>query len=193
VYEGPNDKAATYLSMIRKRATRFFGSTTGLTGTGVTTHKQEYKKFGTEFTPTGVLEFDESKNVITTSKENIKIDFSKFDINVGVPIPKITGAVTALRTAKPAIDYTNLYITNKDVLKFMTYEQFALELWNEYDYELFWEGSRLFDYYRKRRLNTLPTLTTKVTTGRIQPYHYLLPFPANEMSTNTKLVQNPGY
>lgn len=189
INNGPTDSAAMYLSQIRQRATRFFGTATGLSSP---TYKPNYLKFEPQFTPAGILEFEESTDVISTTKQNIKINFATVDFTKGVPMPKVTGAIVNLRTRKPT-DNSNLYITNKATLQSLSYDAFSTELWNEYDYELLWEGTRLFDFFRKRKLETMGTLTSKVQNGRPFSYNYLLPFPANEIVVNKNLIQNPGY
>ncbi|WP_026903277.1 RagB/SusD family nutrient uptake outer membrane protein [Pedobacter glucosidilyticus] len=192
VNQGPTDSAAMYLSMVRKRGSTFFGTSTGLTTPTSTTHRPNYSKFETQFTPRGFIEFEETTDAISTSRQNIRINFATVDLTRGVPMPRITGALTSVRTRKPT-DNTGLYLTSQTLLRQLNYTDFSNELWNEYDYELLWEGTRLFDLFRKRKLETLRTLTSKVQDGRPFNYNYLLPIPANELVVNKNLTQNPGY
>jgi hypothetical protein len=66
-----------------------------------------------------------------------------------------------------------------------------LAIENERRYEFLWEAQRWFDLARTGRANAvLHALNPSVS---VQPYQLLFPIPANEVTLDPQLTQNPGY
>ncbi|MFV0606511.1 MAG: RagB/SusD family nutrient uptake outer membrane protein [Niabella sp.] len=181
---GPTNKAAEYLSIVRKRATTFFGNEATAQPF---THDVEWEGFGSKFVPTGTLYFDESTDSPGGTHQPLVVDYTLVDLAEGVPMQ--TGGT---RSRRATVDYTNLYLIQPEDLVAMTYTDFGENVYKERDWELFWEGTRLFDLRRKRRMEELPDYG-RVSNGVIQPKHYLLPIPMSEILVNPNIQQNPGW
>lgn len=181
---GPTQKAAEYLSIVRKRATTFFGNE--VSGEEFT-HGVEWEGFGSRFTPYGSLYFDESTNSPGGTHVPLVVNYAQVDLNKGVPMQ--TGAS---RSRRATVNYTDLYLIQAADLIKMNYSVFGESVYKERDWELFWEGTRLFDLRRKRRMEELPNYG-RVSTGVIQSKHYLLPIPESEVLANPNIEQNPGW
>ena len=182
---GPTAQAAEYLSQIRQRGARFFGNASP---DGRTAYEQNWGGFGTEFTPQDTLLFAESDDRANNNQTPIAVDYSTVDLTRGVPRP-----VNGGRTTRPEVAYDTLYYTNATDLGALPYEQFSEEVWNEYDFEFLYEGTRTFDFFRKGRLADMEALNRYVNEEVIRDRNYLYPIPSQELVANSNLVQNPGW
>ena len=182
---GPTAQAAEYLSLIRQRATRFFGEPTQNDSVA---YEQSWGSFGIEFTPDGTLTFAESADRPNNTQEPLPVDFSNVDLSKGVPRP-----VDGSRSNRPDVSYDSLYLVNAADLAAMDYETFYDEVWNEYDYEFPLEATRTFDFFRKGRLFDLEEISTRIRDNVLQERHYYFPLPEQELIANPNLEQNPGW
>jgi hypothetical protein len=123
------------------------------------------------------------------------IDYSLVDLSVGVPMQRLPEGSTKpenLNSKRADIDYVNLYLIRAEDLQNLSIEEFRSEVFNEYDYELLWEGTRTFDWRRKRRLLELEDWG-KVRDGTLTERNYVFPLPQPEIFANPLLKQAQGW
>ncbi len=217
-FDAVTPEAAEALSRIRKRATNFFGNvqtpgketfvgfniydaSTGQIGNveelraNPSEYDVEWAGFGSSFTPTGVLYFSETDKSFKDFHEGMAIDYSLVDLSVGVPMQRLPEGSTKpenLNSKRADIDYVNLYLIRAEDLQNLSIEEFRSEVFNEYDYELLWEGTRTFDWRRKRRLLELEDWG-KVRDGTLTERNYVFPLPQPEIFANPLLKQAQGW
>ena len=101
-----------------------------------------------------------------------------------------------------AYDQINLIRTRAHLgpLKNLTKDQFRIAIWKERYHELAYENKAYFDIQRTHKIydvinNTFGDATTTKNEQNVtmKAQYYLWPIPQREISTNTKLTQNPGW
>ncbi|SDD82897.1 Starch-binding associating with outer membrane [Mucilaginibacter pineti] len=99
-------------------------------------------------------------------------------------------------------DQINLIRTRAhlDPLKNLTKDQFRIAIWKERYHELAYENKAYFDIQRTHKIydvinNTFGDATTTKNEQNVtmKAQYYLWPIPQREISTNTKLTQNPDW